>query len=150
MAFLKQLSLTFLCIKPLSFTDIPLLPTNNTHNMKTVAAVCSFPSVRAAVDTAVDLLQAGVPVAKMEFLDQRAVEATNRRDKLDLPVLPTLFLEFNGSVQSVEEQAETASEALHIFRTPIILVAKTFAQPINFSPWKTLKNTKNFCLKGYK
>lgn len=97
--------------------------------MKTVAAVCSFPSVRAAVDTAVDLLQAGVPVAKMEFLDQRAVEATNRRDKLDLPVLPTLFLEFNGSVQSVEEQAETASEALHTIRTPIILVAKLLLSP---------------------
>ena len=69
-----------------------------------------------------DLLQAGVPVAKIEFLDERAVEVTNRRDKLDLPELPTLFLEFNGSTQSVEEQTTVASETVCIVSVGVLCV----------------------------
>ena len=93
--------------------NTPPPPHTHTHThtcMQTVAAVCSFPTVKGAVDTSVDLLHAGVPMAKMEFLDKHSVEAANKRDNLNLPVLPTLFLEFNGSTQSVEEQAQTASK----------------------------------------
>ncbi|KAJ0044128.1 hypothetical protein NL108_010683, partial [Boleophthalmus pectinirostris] len=69
-----------------------------------VSAVCSFPSVQAAVDSTVQILQAGVPIARIEFLDDVMVEACNRYSSLSCPVNPTLFLEFHGSKDSLKEQ----------------------------------------------
>ena len=81
-----------------------------THTSQTVAAVCPFPSVEAAVTTTVEVLQAQIPVAKIEFLDDQSLDAANRYSNLDYPIAPTLFLEFVGSPQSVEEQANTVSK----------------------------------------
>ncbi|XP_028513308.1 probable D-lactate dehydrogenase, mitochondrial isoform X2 [Exaiptasia diaphana] len=78
----------------------------------TVSGVCSFPDVRSAVDTSIEMLQAGIPVGKMEFLDDVQVDACNRFSGLDYPVQPALFLEFVGSESSVEEQAVIAGEII--------------------------------------
>ncbi|XP_061077998.1 probable D-lactate dehydrogenase, mitochondrial [Conger conger] len=75
-----------------------------------VSAVCSFPSVQAAVDSTVHILQAGVPIARMEFLDDVMIDACNRYSALSYPVAPTLFLEFHGSDRSLEEQVSIAEE----------------------------------------
>lgn len=75
---------------------------------QTAAAVCSFPSIKSAVDTSVDILHAGIPIAKCEFLDDLAMDWTTKFWKLDLPVAPCLFLEFTGTQASVEEQATIA------------------------------------------
>nr|XP_057943773.1 probable D-lactate dehydrogenase, mitochondrial [Doryrhamphus excisus] len=75
-----------------------------------LAAVCSFPSVQAAVDSTVDILQAGVDIARIEFLDDVMMDACNRFSSLCYPVAPTLFLEFHGSEQSLLEQVKTAEE----------------------------------------
>ncbi|XP_076588224.1 putative D-lactate dehydrogenase, mitochondrial [Chaetodon auriga] len=72
-----------------------------------VSAVCSFPSVQAAVDSTVQILQAGVPIARIEFLDDVMIDACNRFSFLSYPVTPTLFLEFHGSERSLEEQVNT-------------------------------------------
>ena len=69
--------------------------------------------MRAAVDTTVEMLVAGIPVGRVEFLDEVSIAASNHYSKLDLPVAPTLFLEFSGSSASVEEQQQTASEILN-------------------------------------
>ncbi|KAG2469965.1 LDHD protein, partial [Polypterus senegalus] len=69
-----------------------------------VSAVCSFPSVQAAVDSTVQILQCGIPIARIEFLDDVMIDACNRYSKLTYPVTPTLFLEFHGSECSLEEQ----------------------------------------------
>ncbi len=61
------------------------------------------------MDTTVEVLQAGIPVAKIEFLDDVSVHAGNAYFNLDFPVKPTLFLEFVGSHQYVEEQASIVS-----------------------------------------
>ncbi|MCZ0737838.1 FAD-binding oxidoreductase [Phreatobacter sp. AB_2022a] len=74
------------------------------------AAICAFPTVEAAVDTVITTIQMGLPVSRMELLDDRAIEAVNGYSKLDLPVTPTLFLEFAGSAASVEEQAVLVEE----------------------------------------
>lgn len=77
----------------------------------TVAAICHFPSVRAAVEATVSILQACIPVARIEFLDEMQMKASIEYSKLqDLAELPTLFLEFNGSEKSLEEQAKAAGE----------------------------------------
>uniref|UniRef100_A0A7N8XTN5 Probable D-lactate dehydrogenase, mitochondrial n=1 Tax=Mastacembelus armatus TaxID=205130 RepID=A0A7N8XTN5_9TELE len=75
-----------------------------------VSAVCSFPSVQDAVDSTVQTLQAGVPIARIEFLDDVMIEACNRFSSLSYPVTPTLFLEFHGSEQSLKEQVSTTAD----------------------------------------
>jgi D-lactate dehydrogenase (cytochrome) len=71
------------------------------------AAVCAFDSVKGAVDTVIQTIQSGVPVARIELVDPSAVDAVNRYSKLDLPIAPHLFFEFHGSPTGVAEQAET-------------------------------------------
>jgi D-lactate dehydrogenase (cytochrome) len=71
------------------------------------AAVCAFDSVKGAVDTVIQTIQSGVPVARIELVDPAAVDAVNRYSKLDLPIAPHLFFEFHGSPAGVAEQAET-------------------------------------------
>ena len=78
------------------------------------AAVVSFPDIEAAVNTVIQTVQIGVPVARIELLDEIQMDAVNKYSKLDYPLRPTLFLEFHGSPASVKEQAlevgEIASE----------------------------------------
>ncbi|XP_006860229.1 PREDICTED: probable D-lactate dehydrogenase, mitochondrial isoform X2 [Chrysochloris asiatica] len=76
----------------------------------TVAATCAFPSVQAAVDSTVHILQAAVPVARIEFLDDVMMDACNRHSQLNCVVAPTLFLEFHGSEQALVEQLQRAEE----------------------------------------
>ncbi|HYM31479.1 MAG TPA: FAD-linked oxidase C-terminal domain-containing protein [Candidatus Cybelea sp.] len=70
------------------------------------SAVCSFQSIKGAVDTVIATIQSGIPVARIELLDDVQMDAVNRYSKLDYPVLSTLFLEFHGTEASVKEQAE--------------------------------------------
>ncbi|MBM3516386.1 MAG: FAD-binding protein, partial [Alphaproteobacteria bacterium] len=74
------------------------------------AAVCSFPNIGSAVDAVILTIQSGIPVARIELLDELMMEGTNRFAKLDYVVAPTLFLEFHGTTASVAEQAEMVQE----------------------------------------
>lgn len=71
------------------------------------AAVCSFDSLEGAIDTVIQTIQLGVPVARIELLDDVQMGAVNSFSQLDYPVKDTLFLEFHGSEAGVKEQAET-------------------------------------------
>jgi D-lactate dehydrogenase (cytochrome) len=71
------------------------------------AAVCRFPSVRAAVETVIQTIQLGVPVARCELLDAVTIGAINRHSKLALPEAATVFFEFHGSPAAVKEQTES-------------------------------------------
>jgi D-lactate dehydrogenase (cytochrome) len=74
------------------------------------AAICHFPTVAAAVDTTIQIIQMGVPIARCELLDSNAIRAVNRHDKLGLRESPMLLMEFHGSPGGVKEQAETVQE----------------------------------------
>ncbi|CAI9162365.1 unnamed protein product [Rangifer tarandus platyrhynchus] len=78
----------------------------------TVAATCAFPTIQAAVDSTVHILQAAVPVARIEFLDEVMMDACNRHSKLNCYVAPTLFLEFHGSEQALAEQVQRTEEVI--------------------------------------
>ncbi len=71
------------------------------------AAVCSFDTLEGAVNTTISTIQSGIPVARIELLDDVQMDAVNRYSKLNYPPQHTLFLEFHGSEASVREQAET-------------------------------------------
>ena len=71
------------------------------------AAVCFFPSIDAAVQTTIAVIQMGVPIARCELLDANAIRAVNRHSKLTLREAPMLLMEFHGSEASVAEQAAT-------------------------------------------
>jgi len=74
------------------------------------AGVCPFPSLEAACNAAIATIQSGVPVARIELLDELQVKATNLYSKLALPEVPMLFVEFHGSPAGVAEQAERFGE----------------------------------------
>lgn len=71
------------------------------------AARCSFPTVEAACETVMAVIQYGLPVARIELLDAMVVKAVNAYSKLSLPETPLLLLEFHGSDAAVIEQSET-------------------------------------------
>ena len=70
------------------------------------AGVCPFPSIEAACGSAIAAIQAGVPLARVELLDEVQVRACNADAKLGLAETPMLFLEFHGTDAGVAEQAE--------------------------------------------
>jgi D-lactate dehydrogenase (cytochrome) len=72
----------------------------------TASAVCRFPSIQAACDTAIAAIQTGIPIARVELLDDVQVKVCNSYSKLGLPEEPMLFLEFHGTQASVAEQSE--------------------------------------------
>ena len=74
------------------------------------AAVCSFDLMEGAVNTVIFTIQMGIPVARVELVDEVQIDAINRYSDLDYPVKPALFFEFHGTPASVAEQAERVGE----------------------------------------
>lgn len=75
------------------------------------AATCHFESIESAVRTVITTIQLGIPVARIELLDDVQVGAVNRFSRLSYPVFPTLFFEFHGlSERDVTEQADAVGE----------------------------------------
>jgi D-lactate dehydrogenase (cytochrome) len=76
------------------------------------AAVVAFPDIKSAVSSVVETIQAGIPIARVELLDDVQLDAINKYSGFDYPVLPTLFMEFNGGPKSVDEQIEKTREIM--------------------------------------
>jgi D-lactate dehydrogenase (cytochrome) len=74
------------------------------------AAICSFPSIEAAVRATIQTIQLGVPIARVELIDRHSVRMVNAHSKLGLREETMLLMEFHGSPAGVKEQAETVQE----------------------------------------
>src|SRR5262245_49076896 len=74
------------------------------------SGVCPFPSVEAACNATIITIQSGIPVARIELLDELQVKASNAYSKLTLPEVPMLFVEFHGSEAGVAEQSQRFAE----------------------------------------
>jgi D-lactate dehydrogenase (cytochrome) len=75
------------------------------------AAVCSFASMQGAAAAVITTIQLGIPVARIEIIDEQQLEIVNRYSKTEYAIAPTLFFEFHGiSQDSVDEQARAVQE----------------------------------------
>ena len=72
-----------------------------------MAATCCFPTLADAVNTTIQIIQLGVPIARCELLDATTVRLVNQHSKLSLPESAMLLMEFHGSPAGVQEQVET-------------------------------------------
>jgi D-lactate dehydrogenase (cytochrome) len=85
--------------------------------------ICSFPTIQAAVDTCATVMQMGIPVARMELMDESTVEAINRYSKLNNKVQPSLIIEHHGSPNEIEEQSAIVQEIARDFEAEDIALA---------------------------
>ncbi|RUS92148.1 hypothetical protein EGW08_000001 [Elysia chlorotica] len=81
---------------------------------KTISAVCHFKEVKEAVDTVVQILQCGIPMAKLEFLDDTAIDCFNRYSKYNMTVANSLFLEFHGPAYGLDDQFQSVKELIEM------------------------------------
>ena len=76
-----------------------------------MSAVCHFPSLEKAVETAQQVIQYGVPIARIEMLNKEQMEISINYSKLkDMKAVPTLFFEFHGSEASNQENIKIVEE----------------------------------------
>ena len=77
---------------------------------KIAAAVCAFDSLKGAVDTVISTIQLGIPIARIELMDDQQMRILNTYAKLRYPEKNTLFMEFHGTDAAVTEQAEMVQD----------------------------------------
>lgn len=71
------------------------------------AATCAFDSIAEAVDAVIMATQMGIPMARIELLDDVQIQGMNiYNPDMHLPEKPHLFLEFHGTESGVAEQIE--------------------------------------------
>ncbi|WP_292290705.1 FAD-linked oxidase C-terminal domain-containing protein [Marivita sp.] len=72
------------------------------------AATCAFPDIASAVDSVILAIQMGLPMARIELLDEVQMKGMNLYNPdMGLPEMPHLFLEFHGTEAGVAEQVES-------------------------------------------
>ena len=85
----------------------------------------SFLKVQDAISSVVGILQSAIPIARIEFLDKISMKMCNAYSKTDYDENPTLFLEFHGSISSVQEQIELVKDITIDNRGSILKYATT-------------------------
>ena len=76
----------------------------------TSVAICPFPDLASAAEVVTTIIQMGIPISRVEFLDEYSIRATNRHSGTTYRETPTLFFEFTGSEHNVTEQASQVKE----------------------------------------
>ncbi|WP_152658195.1 FAD-binding oxidoreductase [Oceanobacillus sp. CFH 90083] len=77
-----------------------------------VAARATFPSLTDAIEAVTSILHAGIPIARVEFVDEASVKQINKFSEMDYPVKPTLFLEFHGNASGLQEDLAFTKEIM--------------------------------------
>ncbi|RFU49752.1 FAD-binding oxidoreductase [Paraburkholderia sp. DHOC27] len=76
----------------------------------TSVAICPFDDLKSAASAVATIIQMGIPVARVEFLDKYTIRATNQYSGTTYREVPTLFFEFHGSEREVHDQAALAQQ----------------------------------------
>mgnify|MGYP002510191463 CR=1 FL=1 len=80
-----------------------------------VAARATFPDITNAIESVTSILQAGVPIARVEFVDEASIVQINKFSETDYPVKPTLFLEFHGNEAGLQEDLVFCQDIMNDF-----------------------------------
>ncbi|XP_028392262.1 probable D-lactate dehydrogenase, mitochondrial [Dendronephthya gigantea] len=76
-----------------------------------LSAVCCFENIKSAVDSVVEIMSFGIPIARIELLDEVMMDAFNKySNELSYKVAPSLFLEFHGGQEEIERQGKMTGE----------------------------------------
>lgn len=76
------------------------------------SAICAFDDFRSAVDCVQTVIQMGIPMARIEFVDEEIARVFNRINHTALPEKPHLLIEFHGSERGVAEDAARFGEVV--------------------------------------
>lgn len=76
----------------------------------TMAARASFPTVNDAVEAVIDILQAGIPIARIELVDELSMKQVNTYSETNYREEPTLFLEFHGNEAGLKQDVDFTTE----------------------------------------
>lgn len=79
------------------------------------SGICHFPSIENACNAVMTTIQMCLPIARIELLDALQIKACNQYANLSLPEKPTLFVEFHGTENGVQEQAELFADIISEF-----------------------------------
>ncbi|KAG6974606.1 hypothetical protein JG688_00002985 [Phytophthora aleatoria] len=101
-------------VSPYLLALLPFRETNN-HQFANISMICSFDKMKDAIDTCTTVMQMGIPVARMEMMDENVVDAVNRYSNLDNPLRPLLIIEHHGSVGELEQQSSVVQEIARDF-----------------------------------
>jgi D-lactate dehydrogenase (cytochrome) len=82
---------------------------------KMAAAIVRFPTLADGVTAATAIVRSGISIARCEFLDAQCIKNVNAHDGLTLTEVPTLFFEFHGSPQGVQEDANSVKDIVEEF-----------------------------------
>lgn len=77
-----------------------------------VAARATFPSLTNAIEAVTSILHAGIPIARVEFVDEASVTQINKFNETNYPIKPTLFLEFHGNASGLQEDLAFSQEIM--------------------------------------
>lgn len=114
---------------------------------KTVAARACFSQLEEAVHAVTALRQAGIPVARVELVDEISIRQANAYMGTNYQELPTLFLEFHGNRSGIDEDIQTATNLLNDFGCPELIFEKD--QEGKNKLWETRHNMVPAFKKGY-
>ncbi|MDY0393337.1 FAD-linked oxidase C-terminal domain-containing protein [Virgibacillus halophilus] len=78
----------------------------------TLAARASFQTLDESVQAVISLLQAGIPIARVELVDEESMKQINRYSETDYPEGPTLFLEFHGNKEGLKQDVALTKELM--------------------------------------
>lgn len=80
-----------------------------------MAGRASFQTTHEAVDAVIGILQAGIPVARVELVDEHAMKEINVYSETDYKEVPTLFLEFHGNAAGLKQDVAFTKEIVNDF-----------------------------------
>lgn len=82
---------------------------------KVAAAIVRFPTLSQGISAATEIVKSGIAIARCEFLDEKCIQNLNAFNAMSLTELPTLFFEFHGNPQSVQDDAQAVLEIVAEF-----------------------------------
>lgn len=80
-----------------------------------MAARASFQSLHDAVDSVTAIIQAGIPIARVELVDQHSIKQVNHFNNTNYSIVPTLFMEFHGNEASLNNDVEFVQDIVQDF-----------------------------------